>query len=159
MNKENITTVFGTYSDLGQFADEIRQNVFIEEQGMPADEVFDKDNKNAVHLVVFDHNNTAFATARIITLDNDVYKIGLVAVIKSERKKHIGKYLMEEAIEYIKELGGKEIILSAQEYARNFYEKLGFVKCGDSIFNESGFVLIPMKLIIEKEVNLHNGDE
>ena len=55
---------------------------------------------------------------------------------------------MQVAIEYIISNGGKEILLTAQQQARGFYEKLKFVQCGEAEVFESGFVLVPMKFCL-----------
>ena len=136
----------GTQVELGRAADKLRQMVFIDEQGIPEEEIFDSLNFNAIHIVVFD-GNMPVATARVLN-DGDSWHIGLVAVDKSRRGKHLGEKVMQDAIEYIISNGGSEILLTAQQQVRRFYEKLGFVQCGEVEVLESGFVLIPMKLCL-----------
>ena len=46
---------------------------------------------------------------------------------------------------YINEKDGMEILLTAQQQASGFYEKLGFCQYGELVRFESGFVLVPMK--------------
>lgn len=55
---------------------------------------------------------------------------------------------MQAAIKHIVALGGKEILLTAQQEVCGFYEKFGFIQCGESEVFESGFVLVPMKLCL-----------
>ena len=133
----------GTYAELGKDADELRQIVFINEQGVPEEEIFDGLSLEAIHIVVFD-GNIPVATARILN-ENDSWHIGLVAVDKSRRGQHLGKKVMKKAIDYIISNGGKEILLTAQQQVREFYEKLDFIQCGEAEVFESGFVLVPMK--------------
>lgn len=133
-------------AELINHANWLRQTVFIDEQGVPKDEIFDELNSQATHIVIFDDNKPV-ATARLLSGDGS-YRIGLVAVIKSRRGEDLGKKVMRLAIEHIAAKGGKEILLTAQEEVSEFYKKLGFVQCGQAEVFESGFVLIPMNLCL-----------
>jgi len=139
----NLITKIGNSSDLYELADKLKQKVFIEEQGVPKDEVFDGLNENAIHVVILDGSNPV-STARIIR-EGNAWRIGLVAVDKSMRGKHLGEKVMQDAIDYIIAQEGNEIVLSAQQEVCKFYEKLGFEQYGEIITFESGFVLVPMK--------------
>ena len=123
-------------------ANELRQKVFIEEQGVPDEEVFDELNEGAVHIVIFDGKKPV-ATARIT--HDEKWQIGLVAVEKNMRGWHLGEKVMQAAIDYITKQAGEEIILSAQQEVCGFYEKLGFKRYGEVTVFESGFVLVPMR--------------
>jgi len=135
-----------TSTDLCAAADKLRRTVFIDEQGMPEEEVFDGLSGQAIHIVVFD-GCTSVATARLLKT-HDNWQVGLVAVIQSRRGQHFGEKVMQAAIEFIISNGGKEILLTAQQQAYKFYEKLGFEQCGEVTVFESGFVLVPMKRIL-----------
>ena len=136
----------GTHIELSKAADKLRRIVFIDEQGVPEEEIFDGLNLQAIHIVVFDGNMPA-ATARVLN-DGDGWHIGLVAVDKSRRGQHLGEKVMQAAIEYIISNGGREILLTAQQQVRGFYEKLNFVQCGKVEVFESGFILVPMKFCL-----------
>lgn len=140
----NTKIKFGTYDDLGAAADMLRRKIFIDEQGVPEDEVFDGQNPQSVHVVLFDRDKP-IATTRLIQIDKR-WKIGLVAVEKSRRGQQLGKKIMHSSIQYIFSHEGDEIFLTAQNTARKFYEKLGFAQYGENIVFESGFILVPMKL-------------
>lgn len=136
----------GTHVELSKAADELRRIVFINEQGIPEEEIFDGLNVQAVHIVVFD-GNTPIATARVLN-EGDSWRIGLVAVDKLSRSQHLGEKVMQIAIEYIISNSGKEILLTSQQQVSGFYEKFGFVQCGEVEILESGFVLVPMKFCL-----------
>ena len=148
---ENPTTQIGNSLEICLMADELRQKVFIDEQGVPQDEIFDGLNESAVHLVLADDNNP-IATARITQEDN-AWRIGLVAVDKPMRGYHLGEKVMQIAIDYIVSELGNEIVLTAQQDVCRFYEKLGFKQHGEEIKFESGFVLVPMKRTIKQTVS------
>ncbi len=135
----------GKSEEIRTFADVIRHDVFIKEQGVPLDEIFDEKMSLAVHIVVME-DGLAVATSRIVK--EDAWRIGLVAVEKNRRGLGYGKIVIEEAIQYIKNIGGNEIVLSAQDTAKGFYEKLGFAQYDEEICYESGFVIVPMKLYL-----------
>ena len=137
----------GTHAKIVRAADELRRIVFIDEQGVPEEEIFDGLNLQATHVVVFD-GDAPIATARVLP-DDASWRIGLVAVHKSRRGLHLGEKVMQTAIEYITSNGGKKIVLTAQQEVRGFYEKLGFVQCGEIEVFESGFVLVPMRLCLQ----------
>lgn len=141
--ESNIRIEIGSYDKLGVSADSIRYKVFINEQGVPDDEVFDELNISALHIVVF-INELPVATARVIK-EATSWQIGLVAVNKEYRSLHLGEKVMTTALQYIASHGGKKVTLSAQQYVQSFYEKFGFKQCGEPERFDSGFVLVPMK--------------
>lgn len=55
---------------------------------------------------------------------------------KAYRKNGLGAALVHEMILKAKELGADEIVLGAQCRAKGFYEKLGFVVCGQEYMDE-----------------------
>jgi len=138
-----LETKIGAHVELAKAADELRRLVFIDEQGVPEEEILDGLNAQAIHIVVFD-GHIPVATARVLN-DGDNWRIGLVAVDKSRRGQYLGEKVMQAAIEYITSKDGKEILLTAQKQVCGFYEKLNFVQCGEIEVFESGFVLVPMK--------------
>ena len=130
------------FSSLPQAAKEIREKVFIEEQGFTNE--FDEKDDIAVHLVLFDESAAPLATCRIFT-DAHTYDfvLGRVAVVKEHRGKNLGLVLVKEAERYAKEKGGKRIVVHAQLRAVAFYEKAGFIECGEVEYDE-GCPHIPM---------------
>ena len=123
------------FTSLPKSAFEIRNKVFVDEQGFTT-EIDDKDDI-AVHLVLFDENGTPIATCRIFREnDRDVYVLGRFAVIKEYRGKNIGAFLLNEAEKYVKESGGKLILVHAQQRAAGFYKKSGFTEFGEVEYEE-----------------------
>lgn len=110
----------------------IRQEVFVEEQGF-VDE-FDETDETALHAVAFVDEIPA-ATARAFE-ENGVWHIGRVAVLKSFRKQGLGEAVMLAVEEKIKSIGGKEIYLSAQLQAKDFYCKVGYESLEDIHYDQ-----------------------
>ena len=143
----NLITKISNSSEICLLANELRQKVFIDEQGVPQDEVFDELNKSAIYVVIM-NGNTLVSTARIVQ-EGSAQRVGLVAVDKALRGKRLGEKVTRAAIDYIVAQAGNEIVLTAQQEVCKFYEKLGFKQYGEVITFESGFVLVPMKCNIK----------
>ena len=121
----------------------IRRKVFIEEQNVAEEIEIDGMDPYAIHAVAYIEDK-AVATGRII-YDGDTYKIGRVAVLKEERGKQYGDFIMRMLIDKAFLHGAEEVILGAQIHAVGFYEKLGFEQYGE-VFEEAGISHIHMKL-------------
>lgn len=123
------------FPHLPECAREIRKKVFIDEQGFTIE--FDEKDDIAVHLVAFDEDGAPVATCRIFK-GGDIggYVLGRVAVIKQYRGKQVGLALLNEAERYVKQNGGKCIIVLAQQRVTDFYEKAGFKEFGNVEYDE-----------------------
>lgn len=111
-------------------AREIRQRVFVEEQGFQNE--FDETDKSAAHIVLLDEKDRPVATCRVFRdAAMDSYILGRLAVVKEYRGQNIGSALIGEAEKYVHEKGGSSICLHAQCRAAAFYEKSGFTPFGE----------------------------
>jgi predicted GNAT family N-acyltransferase len=113
----------------------IRIRVFVGEQGVPAEIELDADDQRAVHFVACDEKR-AVGTARLVMRGHNA-KIGRMAVLKSKRRKQIGKQLLSRAIATAKKQGARKIYLHAQVAVIGFYESAGF-RCVGPVFDEAG---------------------
>ena len=131
------------YEGIPNYAKEVRQKVFVEEQGFHSE--FDDIDETATHIVVFDEDKIPIATCRIFwdTVMN-TYILGRLAVIKEYRSKNIGSVVVKKAEEYILKSGEKNIALHAQCRVTAFYKNLGFTEFGD-IKDDEGCPHIWMK--------------
>ena len=116
----------GDWSLLKKDAMTIREQVFIQEQGIPATEEWDDLDAVAEHFVLYVENQAA-ATARL--LPN--HSIGRVAVLQKYRGQSYGKVIMQEAIRVAKAQQRAFVTLSSQVHAIGFYQALGFAIEGD----------------------------
>jgi len=80
-----------TQSETYQDAIAIRYDVFITEQKFPEGSDIDDLETAAEHLVLYDHTGRPLATARIYAVDEHVFRIERVAVLKAARKMCLGK--------------------------------------------------------------------
>ena len=106
--------------------DEIRMEVFVAEQHVPAEEEMDESDRCCWHLVLYDGPVPA-ATGRLVNEGNNVWHPGRIAVKSSYRGKGVGAELVHALIAKGEELGAKQLNLVAQCHAEGFYERCGFV--------------------------------
>lgn len=109
---------------------QIRETVFVKEQGYTLEEEFDEYDAVCPHLVLFE-GEAPVATGRLILLPDGTAKLGRIAVLKSHRGKHLGARIVEALLEKAKLLGAKRAYVSAQCYAIPFYNKFGFKEYGE----------------------------
>lgn len=111
----------------------IRETVFVHEQGFT--EEFDLDDSSALHIIAYS-NGIPVGTCRIITRDAEMnsYMIGRVAVLKKYRSYGIGSKLILSAEEHIKCKSVKKatVLIHSQLRVAEFYEKLGYIRTGES---------------------------
>ena len=115
----------------------LRSEVFVVEQ----DCVYqDLDNKDQISVHVFQNEKDEIVAYTRIFKSGDYYKnpsIGRVVVSKKNRGKELGKKIMINSIEYIKNnLNGEKIELSAQKYLEKFYKDLGFYRTGEDYLED-----------------------
>lgn len=110
----------------------IRRPVFVDEQGVPAEEEFDGDDETAVHWIAYGSDGRALGCAR---LAGD--KIGRMAVRAEHRNKGIGSALMRKIIAYAAANQLSRVQLNAQTHALPFYQGLHFQVDGEE-FMEAG---------------------
>ncbi|MGX7203389.1 GNAT family N-acetyltransferase [Enterococcus plantarum] len=109
----------------------IRRHVFMLEQGVPGEIELDKYEAVCIHFVLYDDDNEAIATCRLLPLEQNLIKLQRMAVKKGYRGKDYGRLIVKNAEQFSKEQGYNTITLGAQITALGFYERMGYVKEGD----------------------------
>ncbi len=123
----------------------LRYEVFVGEQNVPPEIELDEEDKHATHIIA-EENGTAVGCARLLIQDGG--HIGRLAVKKSHRGQGIGKEICRFIIDHCRSLGHRRVWLNSQLHAVGFYEKLGFIPCGETFF-EAGIEHIEMELNLE----------
>lgn len=141
MRPEDIQISRVRWEDSGPVLAEIRREVFIMEQGVPAELELDDHDATARHFLALAPDGEPIGTARLLPSG----RIGRVAVLSSWRGKGIGRVLMTEVLRAACEPGLPRPHLHAQVPTIPFYESLGFVVCGEG-FEEAGIAHQPMEL-------------
>ncbi|MDU5508743.1 GNAT family N-acetyltransferase [Finegoldia magna] len=122
----------------------LRVDVFVVEQQCPYHEVDDIDAISH-HIYLQNDNSKILAYCRLYKIE-DTAHIG--RVIASERGKRYGTQIMKTAVKFAtEELHADSVIIEAQTYAKNFYEKLGFIQTSEP-FEEDEIEHIQMKYIV-----------
>ena len=125
----------------------IRSEVFVVEQNCVYQDMDGDDQKSILlWLTVADK---VVALARVCPAGTHMQEVSIGRVITTERGKGYGKQMMLHAIEAAKEhFGAKQIDIEAQEYAKGFYESVGFKQSSET-FMLDGIPHIRMTLSIE----------
>lgn len=103
----------------------VRSDVFVVEQNCVYQDL-DYDDQKAIHLWLTVEDKVV-ALARVCPADTHMKEISIGRVISTERGKGYGKQIMLHAIDAaIEHFDAKRIDIEAQEYAKGFYEGVGF---------------------------------
>lgn len=105
----------------------VRIEAMVKGFGIRLDQEFDDhDNENTKYVVALD-GSYPVGTCRLFWLDEKTAKIERVCVIEESRNKGIGRLVITEAENWLKELGAEKIQISSRVDAAGFYEKLGYI--------------------------------
>ncbi len=127
-----------------QGANEVRRQVFVVEQGIAEELVFEEaEDSNEINIVV-EYEDTVIGTARVVFPDDNAAKIERMAVLKSFRNKGIGKGIISFLNEELRRRKITQIILHAQYQVIDFYKSCGFYESGLP-FEEAGIRHVKME--------------
>ncbi|WP_129727063.1 GNAT family N-acetyltransferase [Ectobacillus funiculus] len=136
-----------TLNDDLKKACQIRQAVFVEEQGVPLEDEFDGFdilNEHSEHILVY-YNERPVGTGRVRWVDG-FGKLERICILEPYRKFGLGKVIINTLEEIAEEKGTAKVKLHGQTQAEGFYKKLGY-ETSSSIFMEDG---IPHILMIKQ---------
>ncbi|MGB5734344.1 MAG: GNAT family N-acetyltransferase [Thiohalocapsa sp.] len=119
----------------------LRQAVFVREQGVPEALEWDGRDDDSLHLIAEAGDGMAVGTARMLTSG----QIGRMAVLPEWRDRGIGTRLLAELLRIAHAEDCPARFLNAQIGAMPFYERLGFKAVGDG-FDEAGIAHQRMEL-------------
>ena len=122
---------------------EVRREVFVREQGISEDLVFDGHDREALHMVVKD-GQRVIGTARVQFLTDNQAKLERMAILESYRRKGIGKEMLLFLDAVWKDKQVQQVIIHAQLEVVPFYKLCGFDEFG-SPFREAGIKHIKMR--------------
>ena len=124
----------------------VRTDVFVGEQGVPADLELDALDDLADHLVAYDGDRAVGAGRLVVEppgfegSDPDlgpVGHLGRLAVRPEARGTGLGLDLVAAVEARARERGLRVMVLSAQTHALRFYERLGYTAYGP-VFDDAG---------------------
>lgn len=104
----------------------VRIEAMVKGFGIRLDQEIDNNDTDNTHYVVALNGRYPVGTCRLNWIDEKTGKIERVCVIEDYRNKSIGKQVILEAEEWLKEQGANKILISSRIEAIGFYEKLGY---------------------------------
>ena len=109
----------------------VRSEVFVVEQNCVYQDL-DGDDQASIHLWMTIADKVV-AMARVCPAGTHMQQVSIGRVITTERGKGYGKQIMLYAIEAAENHFGATLIdIEAQEYAKGFYENVGFEQSSDT---------------------------
>ena len=125
-----------------QAALQLRHEVFCVEQGVPEREELDGRDREGIHLVAV-VDGELLATCRVLIVGTTA-QFSRLAVRRSARRRGIATALLALADEETRAHGGRRLVLHAQTYAQELYERAGYRTRG-RVFTEAGIKHIAME--------------
>lgn len=123
----------------------IREQVFVQEQGVPVELEYDELEEYSDHAIAFDAKGNAIGTARLLHTG----KIGRMAVLKAYRGRGVGAALLRVLLQQARKREMASVSLHAQTQAVGFYRRFGFCEEGPE-FDEAGIRHVEMKLDLDR---------
>ena len=119
----------------------IREAVFVNEQGVPAELEWDGLDESCRHALALSHKGDAIGCGRMLPNGH----IGRISVLPQWRKQKVGTAIMEALLDYARAHDYKQVDVDAQTYAVPFYRGFDFVEQGKE-FMDAGLPHIKMFL-------------
>ena len=123
-------------------ASRIRTEVFVREQRVPAEIEMDEHDAACLHALAY-VDGKAVGTGRLLPDGH----IGRMAVLRESRASGVGSAILLRLIDEARRRGMREVRLSAQTHALDFYARHGFVAVG-GVFEEAGIPHQEMRLTL-----------
>lgn len=140
----------GPWETVAAPASAVREAVFVQEQGIGAQMVWDGADAQAVHALVRNRLGQPLGTGRLVRQAPGVGRIGRMAVQRALRGSRVGREVLNALVQASRERGDHEVMLLAQASAVGFYLRCGFVPRG-ALFEEAGIAHQEMALALRSE--------
>ncbi|MFZ3220023.1 MAG: YbgC/FadM family acyl-CoA thioesterase [Rhodoferax sp.] len=127
----------GDWQALGVSSTALRTEVFVQEQGMDPQLVWDAGDAVAVHALARNQLGQPIAVGRLLQAAPGIGRIGRMAVNRVLRGGRLGSGVLQALVEAARERGDQVVVVHAQHSAVGFYSRHGFVPRGDA-FVETG---------------------
>ena len=136
VHRPDVAVRLAVSEDDLETAFEVREAVFVDEQGYTEEQEFDHLDEQARHAVATVEGGLGapiVGTARLLVdrTDPRVAVIGRVAVLKESRCSGIGTALVRYMVDEARSLGAERVRAGAQVAALDFWRSLGFVPTGE----------------------------
>ncbi|BAL25190.1 GNAT family N-acetyltransferase [Azoarcus sp. KH32C] len=121
------------WTEAGALVMPLREEVFVGEQGVPAELERDPNDPKYRHAVATDSDGRVIGTGRLLPNGH----IGRMAVTADWRNRGIGGRILEALVAEAQRQGRSDVVLNAQISAVDFYLRHGFAPEGE-VFVEAG---------------------
>jgi ElaA protein len=122
----------------------LRTEVFVGEQGVPAEEEVDATDRDAIHLIAIDDDGAIQATCRVFADEDGAMRIGRLCVRRSARRQGLGAALLAEAEREARAAGAERMVMNAQTAVMSLYVTSGYEPRGEP-FDEVGIEHLAME--------------
>jgi YbgC/YbaW family acyl-CoA thioester hydrolase len=137
----------GPWAELGTAAQQVRQPVFVDEQGIAPELVVDEADAGAVHAVAFNRLGVPVATGRLLQPSRGLAQVGRMATLAAVRGGQLGGAVLHALMHAARERGDVAMVLHAQTTAVGFYQRHGFTAEGD-VFQTAGIPHQTMRRVL-----------
>ncbi len=120
----------------------LRREVFCAEQGVPEREESDGHDDDALHLVAL-LDGELLGTCRVLMV-GPTAQFSRLAVSAPVRRRGIATALLDAAEVHSRRAAARQLVLHAQTYARELYDRAGYLPRG-RIFVEAGIEHVAME--------------
>jgi predicted GNAT family N-acyltransferase len=120
-----------TWHDAEPLLREVREAVFMREQGVSAELEWDGMDNVSHHVLALSNSGKAIGCGRILPNAH----IGRVAVLPEWRGKKVGTAILEKLLSYASDKGYPEVDIDAQVQALPFYQNFSYVTDGDEFLD------------------------
>ena len=135
----SLRIVIGPWEQQRQAAAALRQQVFVVEQGVPAELELDEMDAQSLHAVAY-LDGVPVATGRLLPDGH----VGRMAVRQDARGAGTGSLVLCALMDEARRRGDRDVVLHAQLGARDFYARHGFEAEG-GVFMDAGIEHIAMR--------------
>ncbi len=135
----SLRIVIGSWEQQRQAAAALRQQVFVVEQGVPAELELDEMDAQSLHAVAY-QDGVPVATGRLLPDGH----VGRMAVRQEARGAGTGSLVLCALMDEARRRGDRDVVLHAQLSARDFYARHGFEPEGE-VFMDAGIEHIAMR--------------
>jgi YbgC/YbaW family acyl-CoA thioester hydrolase len=132
-----VQTAVGDWQTWGERITPLRRAVFVDEQAISEQLVWDEADAGADHAVVVNELGQVVASGRLLVHAPGVARVGRMATHKVLRGSGLGLRVLRGLVQAAKERGDSEVMLHAQCSAEGFYAGEGFRARGP-VFVEAG---------------------
>ena len=119
-----------------------------EQHGITLRREFDEHDTPETQYIVLTDDSFPVATCRFYRLDKNSAMLGRVVVLPDYRGTGLGRRVVTEAEDWLRELGYEKVVIESRDVAVEFYEKLGYGVTDSNIIHGNTFDCIRMEKML-----------